>query len=171
MGGPEDPEDHSRAGILEYSPDGVLRIALATGAGAEVRATTDNDGLRCVVREFQVCVPGQIGHTVTPAGRPAISPPWPTGRWTPPTTASTAPAEGDALVVTAPAARPLRRVRVPGSAGSATVEARTSGTWRHIGDVRAAYADLETGGAMVDAVRLTWSFGSPTPVDRSDRAR
>jgi hypothetical protein len=63
-----------------------------------------------------------------------------------------------ALVVTAPAV-----VLWATSAGSAAVEADTSGTWCHIGDVR---LDLTAGGATVDAVRLTWASGSPAlPVD------
>jgi len=46
------------------------------------------------------------------------------------------------------------------------VEADTAGTLRHIGDVHAGYADLATGGATVDAVRLTSASGSPAlPVD------
>jgi hypothetical protein len=54
-------------------------------------------------------------------------------------------------------------VRVLGTAGSARVEVHTNGTWRHIGDFRAGRTDLEAGGAMVDAVRLTWASGSPAP--------
>jgi hyaluronoglucosaminidase len=52
---------------------------------------------------------------------------------------------------------------VLGSSGSATVEVRAGGTWRHIGTFRNGYADLPAGGAPVDAVRLTWDSGSPAP--------
>ncbi|MGH3377473.1 MAG: discoidin domain-containing protein, partial [Actinoallomurus sp.] len=165
------------AGTLEYSADGTSWTTLATGTTAEVRATAPkgttaryvryratagNDGFWCVVREFQVSVPGQIGYTVTggPAGDLAAAA---DGTLDTSYTAATAPVDGDALVVTASAARPLDRVRVLGTAGSAGVEIRTGGTWRRIGSMADGYADLNARGADTDAVRLTWASGSPAP--------
>ena len=79
MGKPGSPDDYLHAGTLEYSADGSAWTPLTTGTTAEVRATAPqgtraryvryratagNDGFWCVVREFQVSVPGQIGYTV-----------------------------------------------------------------------------------------------------------
>jgi hyaluronoglucosaminidase len=126
------------------------------------RATAANGGYWCVVREFQVSVPGQVAYTVTggPAGDLAAAA---DGSLDTAYTASAAPAAGDALVVTPSAARRLARVRVLGSAGTAAVEVRTGGTWRHIGVFRNGFADLPVGGDPVEAVRLTWESGSPAP--------
>jgi hypothetical protein len=66
-----------------------------------------------------------------------------------------------ALVVTAPAVVLWGHECVLGRGGGGR-----RGTSRHIGDVRPEYADFATGGATVDAVRLTWASGSPAlPVD------
>lgn len=177
MGKSGSPDDYIHAGTLEYSADGTSWTTLATGTTAEVRATAPegvtaryvryratagNDGFWCVVREFQVSVPGQIAYTVT-GGPPGALAAAADGSLDTSYTASTAPSAGDALVVTASAAQRLERVRVLGTAGAAGVEIRTGGTWHHIGDVRDGYADLGARGANVDAVRLTWSSGSPAP--------
>jgi hyaluronoglucosaminidase len=176
MGKSDSPNDFIHAGTLEYSTDGSSWTPLTTGTTAEVRATapsgttarylryrvTAKSTYWCVVREFQVSVPGQIGYTVTggPSGNLAAAA---DGSLDTAYTATAAPAAGDALVVTASTAQRLSRVRVLGSAGSATVEVRADGTWRHIGAFRNGYADLPAGGAPVDAVRLTWDYGSPAP--------
>jgi hyaluronoglucosaminidase len=177
MGKTGSPNDYVHAGTLEHSADGASWTTLATGTTAEVhatapagataryvryRATAGNDGFWCVVREFRVSVPGQVGYTVTggPAGDLAAAA---DGSLDTVYTASAAPADGDALVVTASAARPLERVRVLGTAGSAEVEIRTGTTWHHAGTVRDGYADVNARGANADAVRLTWSSGSPAP--------
>jgi hyaluronoglucosaminidase len=177
MGRSGSPNDYIHAGTLEYSADGTAWTALATGTNAEIRATApggttaryvryratvDNDVFWCVVREFEVSVPGQITYTVTggPAGDLAAAA---DGSLDTGYTASAAPAAGDALVVTASAAQRLERVRVLGSAGSAGVQIRVGGTWRHIGDFHNGYADLNAGGVLADAVRLTWDSGSEAP--------
>jgi hyaluronoglucosaminidase len=177
MGKSGSPDDYIHAGTLEYSTDGDSWTPLAEGTTAEVhatapagttaryvryRATAANGGYWCVVREFQVSVPGQVAYTVTggPAGDLAAAA---DGSLDTAYTASAAPAAGDALVVTPSAARRLARVRVLGSAGTAAVEVRTGGTWRHIGVFRNGFADLPAGGDPVEAVRLTWESGSPAP--------
>jgi hyaluronoglucosaminidase len=177
MGRSEKPDDYLHAGALECSADGASWISLATATTAEVRATAPdgtiaryvrhratagNDGFRCVVREFRVNVLGEVRYTVTgsPPGDLGAAA---DGSLDPAYTASAAPSEGDALVVTASAARRLKRVRVLGSAGSAAVEIRADGTWRHIGDFRADHTELNAEGANADAVRLTWHIGSPAP--------
>ncbi|MCW2863599.1 MAG: Beta-N-acetylhexosaminidase [Actinoallomurus sp.] len=176
MGGIGTTRGQILAGVLEYSGDGVAWTALATGTTAEVRASapggatatqvryraTAGGGGRCVVREFLVSVPGQIGYTVTggPDGDLAAAA---DGSLDSAYSASAPPAIGDALVVTASAPERLERVRVLGTAGAAEVEVRAGGTWRHIGVLREGCADLETGGMSVDAVRLAWHRDSPAP--------
>jgi hyaluronoglucosaminidase len=177
MGKSGSPTDYVHAGTLEYSADGASWTTLTTGTTAEVRATApagatarfvryrataDNDGYWCVVREFQVSVPGQVHYMVTggPAGDLAAAA---DGSLDTAYTAVAPPAAGDALVVTPSAVQRLDRIRVLGSAGSAHVEAHAEGGWRHVGKLRDGYADLRAAGLTADAVRLSWDAGSPVP--------
>lgn len=183
---PGSPNDYIREGVLEYSVDGQTWETLTTGSTPEVRATApegskaryvryrataDNGSYWLVVREFTVQVLDGDGPVYSVAGTPApaggstlagaadgLSDTW--------YHASTAPAEGDALVVTASQARPLDRVVVLSTPDTqATVQVRdTDGTWQAIGSLADGYTELTAPGiGSVDAVRLAWEPGSPAP--------
>src|SRR6185312_10745476 len=78
-------------------------------------------------------------------------------------TAVGSPADGDTLVVTLPAARPLDRVVVVGT-GRAQVQVQVAGSWRTIGALSASgYSELRARGVPGGAIRLAWQAGSAAP--------
>jgi hyaluronoglucosaminidase len=185
MGKPSSPNDFIHSGALEYSVDGTRWTELARGTTAEVRATapagttaryvryralTSND-YWLVVREFSVEAIGATETTLTVSGTPA-----PTagssyvraadGNVETAYVAAGAPASGNALVATLSAPRALAGVTVlqqSGAVGAATLEVRVGGNWHPVGEVEQAYADLDTGNVVAQALRLTWKGGSTAP--------
>lgn len=185
MGKPTSPGDYIGQGTLEYSADGRAWTALTDGTTPEVGATapdgtqaryvryraTAGSGNWVVVREFTVGIRDSDGSALTVTGGPAArtgSPLAAAADGDPDTWygAASAPADGDALLVTAGRARPLDRVLVLAAPDArADVEIRTSdGQWKRLGRLAdGGYTDLPADGTTADAVRLAWDDGSPAP--------
>lgn len=176
MGKPGSTDDYVHAGALEVSTDGTTWRQVATTTAAEVsvdlptgttvrylrlRATAAQTSW-VVVRDITVSTPTVDQPVVSGGPAPAAGTTLGAaadGSLDTAYTAGSAPAQGDALVVTLPAARPLGRLGVVGT-GSADVQVHTTGAWRPIGRLAPGYTELRAGGRTVDAVRLVWAVGS-----------
>ncbi|MFI5563314.1 beta-N-acetylglucosaminidase domain-containing protein [Amycolatopsis japonica] len=180
MGKPTSPDDYVRAGVLEYSADGtrwttvktvtepVISADLPDGAVARfVRVrTTGAQAFWVVVREFTVSTPDSPKYTVTgtPAGSNLAAAA--DNNADSLYAAASAPMEGDALVVTAVAPKPLSKVVVlaaDAGAGADVQVADSAGGWRTIGRMSGGYTELPADGVTTDKVRLLWSPGGAAP--------
>ncbi|TDW76501.1 beta-N-acetylglucosaminidase domain-containing protein [Kribbella pratensis] len=184
MGKSGSPDDYIHSGALEYSVDGTQWTELTRATTAEVRFTppmgttaryvryrslTASD-FWLVVREFSVATVGGNVTTLTASGTPAPAAGSSYQRAVD-GDVSTAyvpagpPAAGDALVATLSAPRSLSRLTVlqsSTSVGSADVEVRVGGTWKRVGGVSSAYAEVPVGDVAAEAVRLVWKGGTPS---------
>ncbi|MEU9687687.1 beta-N-acetylglucosaminidase domain-containing protein [Amycolatopsis japonica] len=180
MGKPTSPDDYVHAGVLEYSADGsrwttvktvtepVISADLPDGAVARfVRVrTTGAQAFWVVVREFTVSTPDSPKYTVTgtPAGSNLAAAA--DNNADSLYAAASAPIEGDALVVTAVAPKPLSKVVVlaaDAGAGADVQVADSAGGWRTIGRMSGGYTELPADGVTTDKVRLLWSPGGAAP--------
>lgn len=171
------PDDYVHDGLLESSLDGTTWTTLGTthnsatvdvspSAGTSARyvrlRVTADQAFWAVIREFSVTTPNSGRSTVT--GTPVAAAgsslaAAADGSVDTSYVAASAPADGDALTVTLPRARTVRRVVVVGT-GSASVEVRVGGLWRALGSLHARYTELRAYGVTADAVRLAWRSGS-----------
>ncbi|MEU8417370.1 beta-N-acetylglucosaminidase domain-containing protein [Amycolatopsis japonica] len=180
MGKPTSPDDYVHAGVLEYSADGTQWTTVKTVTepvissdlpeGAEARyvrvRTTGAQAFWVVVREFTVSTPDSPKYTVTgtPAGSNLAAAA--DNNADSLYSAASAPIEGDALVVTAVAPKPLGKVVVlaaDAGAGADVQVADSAGGWRTIGRMSGGYTELPTDGVTTDKVRLLWSPGGAAP--------
>ncbi|WP_328999509.1 beta-N-acetylglucosaminidase domain-containing protein [Kribbella sp. NBC_00709] len=183
MGKSASPDDYIHSGALEYSVDGTQWNELTRATSAEVRFTAPAGTVAryvryrsltasdfwLVVREFSVETVGGQTTTLTVGGTPAPAAGSSYQRavdgdvetaYVP----ATAPSAGDALVATLSAPRSLSRLTVlqpSSSVGSADVEIQVGGTWKRVGSVSSAYAEVKVGDLLAEAVRLVWKGGSP----------
>jgi hyaluronoglucosaminidase len=176
-------DDYIHAGVLEYSADGNSWTPIGSYSGqAEIRASvpagtaaryvrmraTAAQSNWVVVREFSATGP-DIG-VGTVSGTPAAATGSTLGAAAdgdPDTAyvAASAPAAGDALVLTLPRPRPLDAVVIAGT-GAATVQIESAGTWHDLGALAGpGYTQLPVAPATgaVTAVRLSWTAGSAAP--------
>jgi hyaluronoglucosaminidase len=175
------PNDYIHVGTLEYSADGshwttigtyvnTAQISATVPAGAQARyvrlRATASDGYWVKVHEFTVTGPDNERLTVsgTPdAAAGSTLAAAADGNLDTAYTAAGAPADGDALAVTLPAARPLDRVVVVGT-GRAQVQVQVAGSWQTIGALSASgYSELRARGVTGGAIRLVWEAGSAAP--------
>jgi len=172
------PNDYIHVGVLEYSVDGSTWQPAGTFLNAPSVSATLPPGTQAryvrlrstavqdywvVVREFTVAGPSSAGLTVsgTPAGSSLASAA--DGNVDTSYRAAAAPASGDALVVTLPAARPLGRVGIAGT-GSAQVQIGDGTSWHAIGSLTSGYTELPASGVTANEIRLVWKAGSAPPV-------
>ncbi|MEU9078083.1 beta-N-acetylglucosaminidase domain-containing protein [Kitasatospora sp. NPDC004745] len=180
-------DDYIRDGVLEYSTGeggwkqlAVVRnqktVSAQLPAGAVVRAVrlraTAAQKTAVAVREFTVTAPEDAPTSVT--GGPAALPGSSAAAvldGNPDTAyrAAKAPtAQDEPLTVELGSARPLDRLTVltdPNVHATATVAVRRQdGTWADIGTVQPGYNELQAGGQLADAFRLTWKPGGDPPV-------
>ncbi|WP_329372654.1 beta-N-acetylglucosaminidase domain-containing protein [Streptomyces sp. NBC_00669] len=184
MGKASSADDYIHQGTLEYSSDGTTWKSLGdfsdtaevkaeapagtTARYVRLRNTAAQDNW-VVVREFTV---GSPLTAVTASGTPAPAADSSLaaavdGDLTTAYHAGAAPASGDALVVTLPAAKALDSVLVlqPGTGRArALVQVHDGTTWRTIGALTGPYTRLPAHGVATDTVRLLWTAGSPAPV-------
>ena len=175
------PNDYIHVGTLEYSVDGVNWTSAGTftnqptinatlPAGTQARyvrlRATESDGYWVKIHEFTVTGPENAKLVVSGTPAPAANSTLAAaadGNVDTSYTAASAPAAGDALTVTLPAARPLDKVAVVGT-GQATVQIDVNGSWQSIGSLSSAgYTELDAGGATASAIRLQWVAGSAAP--------
>ena len=175
------PNDYLHVATLESSTDGQHwttintyvnqpTITATVPAGTQARyvrlRATASDGYWVKVHEFSVA--GPENQRLTVGGTPVAAPgstlaAAADGNVDTSYTAAGAPADGDALVVTLPQARPLDRVVVAGT-GTAAVQIDVDGAWQTIGTLNAdGYTELAAGGATTDRIRLAWVAGSAAP--------
>jgi hyaluronoglucosaminidase len=175
------PNDYIHVGTLEYSADGshwstidtyvnTAHIQATVPAGTQARyvrlRATESDGFWVKVHEFTVTGPDNARLTVTGTPAPAANSTLAAaadGDVDSAYVAAGSPADGDALVVTLPDARPLDRVVVAGT-GQAQVQLDVAGSWQTIGSLDpSGYTELDAGGVSTDRVRLAWTAGSSAP--------
>jgi hyaluronoglucosaminidase len=175
------PNDYIHDATLEYSTDGATwttagtyadqaDISVTLPAGTQARyvrlRATQSDGYWVKVHEFTVTGPNNAKIAVS--GGPAAA----TGSSLEAAAdgsvdtvyrAASAPAAGDALVATLPAARPLDGVAVVGT-GAGTVQVQTASGWRDVGALGTnGYTELSAGGLTASAIRVAWQTGSAVP--------
>ncbi|HET6877201.1 MAG TPA: beta-N-acetylglucosaminidase domain-containing protein [Jatrophihabitans sp.] len=174
------PNDYIHVGTLEYSSDGSTwtdigsyanqpTISATLPAGTQARyvrlRATQSDGYWVKIHEFSVTGPDTASPTVsgTPAAASGSSlAAAADGNVDTAYQAANPPADGDALVVTLPKARPLAEVGVVGT-GDAAVEAQVDGSWQQLGSLSpSGYTELPADGRTVSAIRLAWQ-GGPAP--------
>ncbi|WP_084614186.1 beta-N-acetylglucosaminidase domain-containing protein [Nakamurella lactea] len=177
-------DDYIHDGVLEYSADGTtwtpigsysdqaeISADLPAGTAARyvrMRATAAQTNW-VVVREFQVVGPDTSVGTVSGTPSAATGSSLHAAADGDPDTAysaASAPADGDALLLTLSNARPLDAVVVAGT-GQADVQVQLDGQWHTIGALAASgYTELTARSAGSDsatAIRLLWTPGSAAP--------